>query len=80
MGTGAVESCWKCTETLPRLLVGLPKYLPQKQVSMAARVVLHGRDELEAALRVKRGSLERERHENHLRAAAPAALLLGGRE
>src|SRR5690348_6687770 len=43
---------------------------------MTARVVAHDGHDLKAVLRVKRRSLESERHEENLPAAPPASLLL----
>lgn len=44
---------------------------------MTARMVVDGRDGLEAVPFVEPWSLERERHQHHLRAAPPPRFLLG---
>jgi len=57
-------------------LVGRSEPLAHEQVRVPARVIVHDRHDLEAALRVKRWGLESERHEKTLAATPSASLLL----
>jgi len=50
--------------------------LPQQQILVTMRVIVHDRDHLEPARGIEGRSLEAERHEKHLPAATAARLLL----
>src|SRR5262249_6160687 len=64
---------------MPRL-AGLDKVFPQQEILVTSWVVVYRSHSCEPALHVKGGSLERERREKDLPAAAPANLVLCGRE